>query len=882
MACKIIFNTKNGAIEIETNFEQESDFNGLQTIAESLQSVDDATKKALIQQIGDALTKSELVDYNPNDVLVPTHTKDDLLIAFPDEDWGQDSDIPPVILVNDNKNIRSENFWGMQRVIQGANEVYVVPKANIKGFAMHIRLKNIIKKLNLESKELDALKELYDKKVKLELNSDIKKIDDKIKKYKEDLKNRYKKDKDAIEEKQKINRIQKQWLIPAQTALKELNQNENPKRPQIARRKILNDRIARWEKEIDELNKIIASKEAELDIKIKQIDSDYYNDETIKRFSNQLNNIKEKKNLPDINNLQEFLEHFITHQNDWITYLSLDTYYNVVREIRTLLGWNYNITTNDDLVLTMETAMKPYGKLKVLDIQTVKEYFKQRGIDIKKKPIESLVRFFYGQKSANYYLDSFDSKHLFFKRKYNSLVDELDFMSNTELLPQLEDRYKGFYIYSYEDKGVRKYFATNKPFSRNTKAPKKFLDKNDVIQYINNTYDKIPMYIFDHTDLQKASSDVSKITIRGQYKVGDIVATIDYTKGPYNLPYGYTMGQFEEFVNTTFDPDLAQDILAKMNTVDKAAIFYSHFARNASFYLNPTLYELYKDDVINVLDEIDSAQEILYAINTQVYNPFTHQSTMFVTKLPSNINDDTPSKKIQPVSTSFLTLQSMATIFNEHGIQVQILSNEDYIKRFGIEGHGFHDGGVIYLNASSASYGTLFHEYAHLLVGILKVKDPNSYQGLLMKLGELLKQPENVRLAQAYNSLKDRYAKLKVVQQLSEDEKELYYLEELFAEMYSKYLSVDQNINVSDLFGPVDEAVTSSTIFDNLTLPDLYKNATKPFMIIANLSSLVRNTKTKLGIGFDPDAKITQAANRFIDSNIGDTLQEGVIVENCK
>jgi len=53
-----------------------------------------------------------------------------------------------------------------------------------------------------------------------------------------------------------------------------------------------------------------------------------------------------------------------------------------------------------------------------------------------------------------------------------------------------------------------------------------------------------------------------------------------------------------------------------MNTVDKAAIFYSHFARNASFYLNPTLYELYKDDVINVLDEIDSAQEILYAINT--------------------------------------------------------------------------------------------------------------------------------------------------------------------------------------------------------------------------------------------------------------------------
>jgi len=36
-------------------------------------------------------------------VYIPTHTKDDLLIEFPDEDWGTDSDIPSVILVNDKK-----------------------------------------------------------------------------------------------------------------------------------------------------------------------------------------------------------------------------------------------------------------------------------------------------------------------------------------------------------------------------------------------------------------------------------------------------------------------------------------------------------------------------------------------------------------------------------------------------------------------------------------------------------------------------------------------------------------------------------------------------------------------------------------------------------
>jgi len=100
--------------------------------------------------------------------------------------------------------------------------------------------------------------------------------------------------------------------------------------------------------------------------------------------------------------------------------------------------------------------------------------------------------------------------------------------------------------------------------------------------------------------------------------------------------------------------------------------------------------------------------------------------------------------------------------------------------------------------------------------------------------------------------------------------------------MYSEHLSRNKNITISDIFVPVDKAVTSSTIFDNLNLSDLYKNATKPFAIIENLSSLIRNTKTKLGIGFDPDAQITQVANSFIDRNIGETLQEGVIVENCK
>jgi len=75
--------------------------------------------------------------------------------------------------------------------------------------------------------------------------------------------------------------------------------------------------------------------------------------------------------------------------------LSSDTYYSVVREIRALLGWNYNTTTNDRLVLTMETAMKPYGELKVLSFSEVRQILKDQGINTDNNSIKEKIKFFY-------------------------------------------------------------------------------------------------------------------------------------------------------------------------------------------------------------------------------------------------------------------------------------------------------------------------------------------------------------------------------------------------------------------------------------------------------------------------------------------------------
>lgn len=86
---------------------------------------------------------------------------------------------------------------------------------------------------------------------------------------------------------------------------------------------------------------------------------------------------------------------------------------------------------------------------------------------------------------------------------------------------------------------------------------------------------------------------------------------------------------------------------------------------------------------------------------------------------------------------------------------------------------GFVRNGEIYINSSNATDEDLFHEYTHIMLGILKAKNYENYQDLVT----LVAESENAQRVK--NSIRGQYAYL-AEQDLNE---------EVFAEMFARYMS---------------------------------------------------------------------------------------------
>ena len=87
--------------------------------------------------------------------------------------------------------------------------------------------------------------------------------------------------------------------------------------------------------------------------------------------------------------------------------------------------------------------------------------------------------------------------------------------------------------------------------------------------------------------------------------------------------------------------------------------------------------------------------------------------------------------------------------------------------------NGFVKNGEIYINSSNATEEDLFHEYTHIMLGVLRAKNYENYQDLVT----LVAESEGAKRVK--NSLRGKYANL-AEQDLNE---------EVFAEMFARYMS---------------------------------------------------------------------------------------------
>lgn len=162
--------------------------------------------------------------------------------------------------------------------------------------------------------------------------------------------------------------------------------------------------------------------------------------------------------------------------------------------------------------------------------------------------------------------------------------------------------------------------------------------------------------------------------------------------------------------------------------------------------------------------------------------------------------------QLYPKSVFFTTLAD--TIYKKLSVPVNVMTEDELVEQFGEIGSekAFIKEGQIYINLNKANVYDLFHEYTHILLGIMKYNNYSAYQNLLKSYVNSKQGKER------YNQLKegDEYKGL--------SDQDL--IEEAFAIDYGYYInnrlgSFSNDIEFNDIFKEATHVVVKQ-MNDNL------------------------------------------------------------------
>nr|DAF63714.1 MAG TPA: hypothetical protein [Podoviridae sp. ctz6O13] len=347
---------------------------------------------------------------------------------------------------------------------------------------------------------------------------------------------------------------------------------------------------------------------------------------------------------------------------------------------------------------------------------------------------------------GNVYNFGYDTKPIFSPVNEGSIVD---------------GRYNGFYIY----KAVRHTLRGDKAIyavSRNIISPNSYMSTYSTLESAMAGVDsKVKR------DKVKNNSLLSIKQVDGvprevvlemdNVEAGQIVTTLDI-KLP-KLPLSNLPNSVRQLFNLTV-PEIhstlnrIQDI-TKLDTPEKVAAFLvkaveslsmSDFqeAKNSGTVANIIQSPDYAEQVNNIISEISHAPAKNYYVEKFIKDFKTKKALL--TLLENNGNAVQVDGTIEgDMTVRDLIGQNMTNaaefFMTQYGIPVEALSTSELIQLskengLGIENNvngtkAFIFNGTIYINSSVADASDLYHEMAHLFLGVLKVKYPEGYKQVM-------------------------------------------------------------------------------------------------------------------------------------------------------
>lgn len=388
-----------------------------------------------------------------------------------------------------------------------------------------------------------------------------------------------------------------------------------------------------------------------------------------------------------------------------------------------------------------------------------------------------------------------------------------------------------------------------------------------------------------------------------------IITSIDMvvsTEGMLNNEYlllEKTFQDFQDYINDlAIGVEAKQFILNNIDTPEKAAIFLSEVNQrmNSVGENGRVVYNRDNEDVFKaIVTDIKNAPVKYYYIKNSIQTKTEGQRRYYFIETDKTTTQAARTSPRIPIVKFLETLS--ATMQDKFKVPVHVVSNEDIIEATNpetistleaIEGRteaeeemltlakslqgleldstvkAFIHNGEIYINSSTASIQDPFHEYAHLLLGVLKA-NPETRQVYVDLLRKAL---DTEYAAQAIEKKRKLYSNRS------------YYdlAEEVFADMYGAYMNKNLPYELNTLFEDSKELKKNeNNIFD-------LKDSDKP------LKEYSGKTMQSFWTRFNRDVALALKDNPSFVKDNGDIqmqrrkanwleqqLNDGKIIEDC-
>lgn len=348
-----------------------------------------------------------------------------------------------------------------------------------------------------------------------------------------------------------------------------------------------------------------------------------------------------------------------------------------------------------------------------------------------KESAKQLILSFPYSSLGEVYNFGYDSKYLFSPVKAEEGVDT-------------DGMYHGVYIYKYYNPSAK---VTHYAISRSIISPNSYSQTFSSLEAAkakiddwNNTQTLREAGLYS-IKMHPTAPRTSKIELKG-VKEGQIITTLDI-----QLP---SISKLPEIFNQVLNGTLADfrkvfpDIegIETLNTPEKAAAFVYLFTKGlkTAENKNTDINQLIKNNQKlgkETVDEINKAETKSYLVEEMRGKIAT------LKYLENNGNKIDITGKFGDEAATKPTTASMeqaVQYFNEKfGININTMSKtelDDFGKQNKIDvknARAFIYDGQIYINSSNANVSDVFHEMAHIFLGVLKANYPDSYQAVIAK-----------------------------------------------------------------------------------------------------------------------------------------------------